>query len=169
MKTARWRKRTLVFACVLNSIAIFNTQFASAQNSRVTSYRVAGWQAELVQQSPNLANFYWEPITKRRILTTKRTGKQAETAPLPQRTIVSTKVAINVPKQKFTKRTEIAYSTKHAETACALSYSQSPVSEVSSSTLNVQAKLASKIAEKTKPLAKGLVAHQACLSLTSVH
>jgi hypothetical protein len=169
MKTARWRKRTVVFAGVLNSILLFNTQFALAQKSRVTSYRVAGWQSELVQQSPNLGNFYWEPITKRRILTTKRTGKQAEAAPLPQRTIVFYKLPVSIFKQRYNKQTAIAYSTHHAETACALSYSQSPTTEISSSALSVNAKLASKIAEKSKPLAKGLVAQQACLSLTPEH
>lgn len=49
----------------------------------VTYSRVRGWEASLVQGSPNLARFYWEPMTRRTINRTSTTGHQAIHLPLP--------------------------------------------------------------------------------------
>ncbi|CAN5740585.1 hypothetical protein BH10CYA1_BH10CYA1_34760 [soil metagenome] len=51
------------------------------QQSSVRTYRVVGWQNELTAANPNLGNFYWEPLTKRIINTTKTTSKGATAAP----------------------------------------------------------------------------------------
>lgn len=49
--------------------------------STVRTYRVVGWQNELTAANPNLGNYYWEPMTKRIINTTKTTSKGATAAP----------------------------------------------------------------------------------------
>lgn len=58
-----------------------NVKPATRTYSTVTTYRVAGWQDQLTQVTPNLGNYYWEPITKRLINTTKTTQRGATTAP----------------------------------------------------------------------------------------
>lgn len=50
-------------------------------HTTVTSYRVAGWQHELTSVTPNLGNYYWEPMTKRICNTTRTTSKGATAAP----------------------------------------------------------------------------------------
>ena len=50
-------------------------------HSTVTTYRVAGWQHELTSVTPNLGNYYWEPMTKRVCNTTRTTSKGATAAP----------------------------------------------------------------------------------------
>ena len=52
-----------------------------SQQTTVRTYRVVGWQNELTAANPNLGNFYWEPMTKRIINTTKTTSKGATAAP----------------------------------------------------------------------------------------
>jgi len=49
--------------------------------------RVRGWEAQLVDGAPNLGNFYWEPMTRKTICTTNRTGRQTNHIPLPTKTI----------------------------------------------------------------------------------
>lgn len=53
----------------------------STVRSSTGTYRVAGWQHELVQGAPNLQNYYWEPLTKRIVNTTRTTSRQATDAP----------------------------------------------------------------------------------------
>jgi hypothetical protein len=50
-------------------------------HSTVSTYRVAGWQNSLTGATPNLGNYYWEPMTKRVINTTRTTSKGATEAP----------------------------------------------------------------------------------------
>lgn len=50
-------------------------------HSTVTTYRVSGWQNELTSVTPNLGNYYWEPMTKRIVNTTKTTSRGATAAP----------------------------------------------------------------------------------------
>ncbi len=50
-------------------------------HSTVSTYRVTGWQNQLTGATPNLHNYYWEPMTKRIINTTKTTSKGAIAAP----------------------------------------------------------------------------------------
>ena len=52
-----------------------------SQQTTVRTYRVVGWQNELTAANPNLGNFYWEPLTKRIINTTRTTSKGATAAP----------------------------------------------------------------------------------------
>lgn len=164
------RKQMIFTTLVLNLTTIFGTcSAASAHNSQVTTYRVAGWQAELVQASPNLGNFYWEPMTKRRINTTKRTGKQAETAPLPRRTIVVINRPTTASNTKITKQAIVASTARHSEVTCALSYNSHATQDVGLSALSVNAKLASGSEPKAQTSVKGLVASQRCMSLNSVH
>lgn len=53
--------------------------------SRRTSYRVAGWEHNLVKTNPNLSQFYWDPQTRyQQNTSSRRTGKGANlNAPLP--------------------------------------------------------------------------------------
>ncbi len=51
-------------------------------HSTISTYRVTGWQNQLTGATPNLHNYYWEPMTKRIINTTKTTSKGATAAPL---------------------------------------------------------------------------------------
>lgn len=51
------------------------------QQTTVRTYRVVGWQNELTAANPNLGNYYWEPLTKRIINTTRTTSKGATAAP----------------------------------------------------------------------------------------
>ncbi len=50
-------------------------------HTTVSTYRVAGWQNELTSVTPNLNNYYWEPMTKRICNTTRTTSKGAVAAP----------------------------------------------------------------------------------------
>lgn len=50
-------------------------------HSTVSTYRVTGWQNSLTGATPNLGNYYWEPMTKRVINTTRTTSKGATAAP----------------------------------------------------------------------------------------
>ena len=75
----------LVLICVIYFAVSPNADAAQRQPIKptVTYSRVRGWEAALVQGAPNLANYYWEPMTRRTINTTATTGHQAIRAPLP--------------------------------------------------------------------------------------
>lgn len=60
---------------------ITHTPPKSTIHSTVSTYRVTGWQNELTSVTPNLGNYYWEPMTKRIINTTRTTSKGATAAP----------------------------------------------------------------------------------------
>ena len=60
---------------------IIRHQQVTVTHSTVSTYRVAGWQNQLTGATPNLGNYYWEPITKRVINTTKTTSRGATAAP----------------------------------------------------------------------------------------
>lgn len=60
---------------------ITHTAPKTTVQSTVTTYRVAGWQNGLTSVTPNLGNYYWEPMTKRVINTTRTTSKGATAAP----------------------------------------------------------------------------------------
>lgn len=72
----------------------------------VTYSRVRGWEASLVQGNPNLARFYWEPMTRRTINTTATTGHQTKHVPLPV-VIHSNRVQIPSPANS----SSLSYST----------------------------------------------------------
>jgi hypothetical protein len=46
-------------------------------HSTVSKYYVTGWQNKLTSATPNLHNYYWEPMTKRVINTTRTTSRGA--------------------------------------------------------------------------------------------
>ncbi|CAN5534767.1 hypothetical protein BH10CYA1_BH10CYA1_17880 [soil metagenome] len=165
------RTRIFVFGSILNAVLWFYPQATIAQADQITSYRVSGWQADLVQGSPNLKNFYWEPLTKkRRILTTRHTGKQAESSPLPHRSIIycKTPFALSKPAKLPSKpKLDLPESTaRTSEASCVLTYKQAERAEVSNSALTVNAKLAQRSVD-AQVMIKGLSAGQSCLSLTS--
>jgi len=60
---------------------ISHTAPKTTTHSTITTYRVAGWQNQLTSVTPNLGNYYWEPMTKRIINTTRTTSKGATAAP----------------------------------------------------------------------------------------
>lgn len=60
---------------------ITHTTRPTVTHSTVTTYRVSGWQNQLTSVTPNLGNYYWEPMTKRIINTTRTTSKGATAAP----------------------------------------------------------------------------------------
>lgn len=78
-------KLALVLMVLNYCIALPRADAAQRQPTKpnVTYSRVRGWEAALVQGAPNLANYYWEPMTRRTINTTATTGHQAIRAPLP--------------------------------------------------------------------------------------
>ncbi len=167
MKNHGCRTRIFVFGSILNAVLVFCPQATIAQGNHVTSYRVTGWQADLVQGSPNLKNYYWEPLTKRRILTTRHTSKQADSAPLPHRNIIYNKIAFAPSKPPSKPKPDLVESPAHTnETSCVLSYKQAARAEVSNSALMVSAKLAQRSVD-ARVMIKGLSASQSCLSLTS--
>ncbi len=81
-------KFTILFLAVASlffetsSSCVFAAHMQRAEQV-VTYSRVRGWEASLVQGSPNLARFYWEPMTRRTINTTGTTGHQAKHLALP--------------------------------------------------------------------------------------
>ena len=84
----------------------------------VRTYRVAGWQNQLTAANPNLANYYWEPLTKRIINITGTTSKGATAAPLiiPDRTSHYVKpnhasLSVNNTAQLKTNAVELSHST----------------------------------------------------------
>jgi len=74
----------LAMVAVLGLINAQASHGNNATQTTVKTYRVSGWQNPLVESSPNLGNYYWEPMTKRVINTTRHTGKQATVAALPK-------------------------------------------------------------------------------------
>lgn len=50
-------------------------------HTTVKTYRITGWQNQLTAASPNLMNYYWEPMYRRVVNTTNTTLKGAQAAP----------------------------------------------------------------------------------------
>lgn len=75
----------LLLTTIYNLVCLQDAAASPRQPAKqaVSYARVRGWEASLVQGSPNLAQFYWEPMTRRIINTTGSTGHQANHAPLP--------------------------------------------------------------------------------------
>lgn len=63
-----------------------NAQAASEVTTKRVSYRVSGWEHDLVKNDHNLSQFYWDPMTRyRQLKGSKHTGKGANTgAPVKQ-------------------------------------------------------------------------------------
>jgi hypothetical protein len=57
------------------------TRPTTTVHTTVSTYRVSGWQNELTTITPNLGNYYWEPMTKRMVNTTRTTSRGATAAP----------------------------------------------------------------------------------------
>lgn len=132
-------------------------------NHVVRITRVRGWEAQLVAGDPNLANFYWEPMTRKTILTTKKTGRQTNHIPLPTRTILMKSPPNHIRQTTFTS---IAYQSSAGEKSTALPpplvYKQNDAPDTLSK-LNVAAQLAHPTSSHH---AAGLVAHAQLLKLS---
>ncbi len=73
-------------AALATNLPAFSENFKCG-NQTVRITRVRGWEAQLVAGAPNLANFYWEPLTRKTVFTTNKTGRQTNHIPLPKPTI----------------------------------------------------------------------------------
>ncbi len=127
-----------------------------SQQTTVRTYRVVGWQNALTAANPNLGNFYWEPLTKRIINTTKTTSKGATAAPAIVLDKTSHYSKLNhaaLPTTNVALQTDVAYNQSRSSSGRVaqrinmppvLTYQNQPDSSQRNSTLSTVASFSSR-------------------------
>lgn len=128
--------------------------------------RVRGWEAQLVAGAPNLGNFYWEPMTRKTILTTNRTGRQTNHIPLPTR-IITAKALPSAPSRHVRQNTAVALAYHNSAPTSLAEYAPPLVHKMedcsgSVQSLNVAAQL---VNSGSSQHSAGLAAHAQLLKL----